>query len=69
MMRHNVIFYVCTQVAKQSLSQRVVDEHQIERHFTSGQLQELYTFTPDRLDDPDRKEQPIPALPKVRAIL
>ncbi|XP_072040864.1 LOW QUALITY PROTEIN: uncharacterized protein [Amphiura filiformis] len=52
------------QVAKQSLSQRVVDEHQIERHFTSGQLQELYTFTPDRLDDPDREEQPLPALPK-----
>ena len=53
------------QVTKQSLSQRVVDEHQIERHFTSNDLQELYKFQPDRLDDPDRKEIPLPMLPKV----
>ena len=46
----------------------MVDEHQIERHFTSGQLSELYTFTPDRLDDPDREEPAIPALPKVTMI-
>ena len=53
------------QIIKQSLSQRVVDEHQIERHFNSNDLQELYKFQPDRLDDPDRKEQPLPMLPKV----
>jgi len=53
------------QVTKQSLSQRVVDEHQIERHFSTNDLQELYKFTPDRLDDPDRKEPPTPVLPKV----
>lgn len=53
------------QVTKQSLSQRVVDEHQIARHFTAADLQELYRFTPDRLDDPDRKERPLPVLPKV----
>ncbi|OWF43774.1 Transcriptional regulator ATRX [Mizuhopecten yessoensis] len=52
------------QVTKQSLSQRVVDEHQIERHFTSHDLQVLYTFKPDRLDDPNREEKPTPELPK-----
>ncbi|XP_060067660.1 transcriptional regulator ATRX-like [Ylistrum balloti] len=52
------------QVTKQSLSQRVVDEHQIERHFNSHDLQVLYTFKPDRLDDPNREERPTPELPK-----
>ncbi|XP_078601570.1 uncharacterized protein LOC144876306 isoform X5 [Branchiostoma floridae x Branchiostoma japonicum] len=51
------------QVTKQSLAARVVDEHQIERHFTMGELAELYNFTPDRLDDPNRKERPTPKLP------
>ena len=54
------------QVTKQSLSQRVIDEHQIDRHFSSHDLSELYAFTPDRLDDPNRKEKPLPAVPKVR---
>jgi len=53
------------QVTKQSLSQRVIDEHQIERHFTANDLRDLYIFKPDRLDDPNRTERPTPKLPKV----
>ena len=53
------------QVTKMSLAQRVVDEHQIERHFNAADLNELYNFKPDRLDDPDRVERPTPKLPKV----
>lgn len=43
------------QVAKQSLSFRVVDQQQIERHFTLFELTELYMFEPDMLDDPTSK--------------
>lgn len=35
------------QVTKQSLSQRVIDEHQLDRHFTSQELTQLYAFEPD----------------------
>ena len=56
------------QVTKQSLSQRVIDEHQIDRHFSAADLQELYQFTPDRLDDPNRKEKATPILPKVCSV-
>lgn len=51
------------QVTKLSLSQRVVDEHQIERHFSANDLKELYNFRPDRWDD--GTEKPTLALPKV----
>lgn len=55
------------QVAKQSLSFRVVDQQQIERHFTMNELTELYTFEPDQLDDPSEKKskRATPMLPKV----
>lgn len=56
------------QVAKQSLSFRVVDQQQIERHFTMNELTELYTFEPDMLDDPSEKKskRATPMLPKVQ---
>uniref|UniRef100_A0A8C7GA50 DNA helicase n=1 Tax=Oncorhynchus kisutch TaxID=8019 RepID=A0A8C7GA50_ONCKI len=54
------------QVAKQSLSFRVVDQQQIERHFTMNELTELYAFEPDLLDDPTGKKskRTTPMLPK-----
>ncbi|XP_071848103.1 uncharacterized protein [Apostichopus japonicus] len=52
------------QVTKQSLAQRVVDEQQVKRHYTQTELNELYNFQPDRLDDPDKPERPTPILPK-----
>ncbi|XP_038630402.1 transcriptional regulator ATRX isoform X1 [Scyliorhinus canicula] len=55
------------QVTKQSLSYRVVDQQQIERHFTMNELTELYTFEPDQLDDPNsekKKKRDTPVLPK-----
>jgi transcriptional regulator ATRX len=44
-------------VTKQSLSQRVIDEHQLDRHFTSNELRELYAF------EPDNGESEIPNMP------
>lgn len=56
------------QVTKQSLSFRVVDQQQIERHFTTNELTELYSFEPDLLDDPSGKKRKAatPLLPKVK---
>ncbi|XP_053703728.1 transcriptional regulator ATRX-like isoform X3 [Synchiropus splendidus] len=45
------------QVTKQSLSYRVVDQQQIQRHFTLSELTELYTFQPDLLDKPESKSK------------
>ena len=53
------------QVTKETLSQRVIDEQQIDRHFSASDLADLYKFHPDRLDDPNRKKV-TPKLPEVR---
>ncbi|XP_039292773.1 transcriptional regulator ATRX isoform X3 [Nilaparvata lugens] len=51
------------QISKLSLSIRVVDEQQVNRHYSESDLQELYKFTPA---DPD--DRPIPIVPKDRLL-
>jgi len=51
------------QVTKQSLSARVVDEQQIERHFTMNELAELYEFKDEPLS-----ARPVPAVPEDRML-
>jgi len=51
------------QITKQSLSARVVDEQQIERHFTMNELSELYEFRDEPLS-----ARPIPAVPEDRML-
>ncbi|KAI1286119.1 Transcriptional regulator ATRX -like protein [Halotydeus destructor] len=43
------------QIIKESLAKRVVDEKQIERHFSRNDIEELYNFEPRK-----EKETPIP---------
>lgn len=59
------------QVTKQSLSYRVVDQQQIERHYTLFELTELYTFEPDLLDHPNSKKskRSTSVLPKVTVLI
>ncbi|CAF1687026.1 unnamed protein product, partial [Adineta ricciae] len=40
------------QVVKQSISQRVVDDHQLDRHFTQNDIKELYKFKREMLPEP-----------------
>uniref|UniRef100_A0A336KEU9 CSON000136 protein n=1 Tax=Culicoides sonorensis TaxID=179676 RepID=A0A336KEU9_CULSO len=45
-------------VTKQAMSNRVVDEQQVDRHFSYGELAELYTLT-----DYDIDKRPVPDVP------
>lgn len=49
------------QITKLAVASRVVDEMQIERHFTDEEIRELYIFKPDTSDNAET-----PQLPKVR---
>ncbi|XP_068081262.1 transcriptional regulator ATRX [Anabrus simplex] len=51
------------QIAKLSLSCRVVDEQQIERHYNFADLNELYSFDPQQ-----KAKRPTPVLPKDRLL-
>ncbi|KAG8234944.1 hypothetical protein J437_LFUL015512 [Ladona fulva] len=51
------------QVTKLSLASRVLDEHQIERHYNFDDLQELYSYEPT-----DMSKRPTPILPKDRLL-
>jgi hypothetical protein len=51
------------QVVKLSLSSRVVDEHQVERHFKFDDINEMYRFSPD-----EKTERPTPPVPKDRLL-
>lgn len=51
------------QIIKQSLSHRVIDEQQIQRHFKASELSELYVFN-DQVDE----NRPVLKLPKDRLL-
>ena len=53
------------QITKLAVASRVVDEMQIERHFTDAQIRELYSFKPE----PIAENPETPQLPKVRLLL
>ncbi|CAL8068666.1 unnamed protein product [Calicophoron daubneyi] len=52
------------QITKESLALRVVDEQQIDRHFSTADLQALFTFEPDVWDPIEAGNRPTPKLPK-----
>ena len=52
------------QITKLAMSGRVVDEQQIERHFTDEEIRELYTLNAEEYKEGD--EAATPQLPVVR---
>ena len=51
-------------VTKESIAHRVIEEKQIQRHFALNDLEELYRFDPEILED-DSTSAPRLAPPKV----
>jgi len=51
-------------VAKQALAHRVIDEHQIDRHFSLEEKQKLYEFNPDIWNESLSDQQTLLKLPK-----
>ena len=49
------------QITKLATAGRVVDEQQIERHFSEEEIRELYSFAPEQIKGDDET----PQLPKV----
>merc|ERR550532_453823 len=52
------------QVTKESLSLRVIDENQIDRHFNRDELEELYKFEPVLYSKKKPKSTPVCNIPK-----
>lgn len=55
-------------IVKASLAKRVVDAHQIERYYTQADLQELYNYDPDLVDDVQLDQSLSWAVPKDRML-
>ncbi len=55
------------QITKLAMSGRVVDEQQIERHFTDEEMRELYTLAAEEYKEGE--ETATPQLPAVRPFL
>lgn len=52
------------QIMKQSMSFRVVEEKQMDRHFTAADLADLYSFNPQ-----SKSKHATPLIPKVTLLI
>lgn len=49
-------------VTKLAIAHRVVDKHQITRHYSAGDIQEFYSVRPTAMGD----DRPVPNVPEDR---
>ena len=52
------------QIIKESVSKRVVDDQQVERHFSQLEIRELYKFDPEMLRTNEPRQLPDLVVPK-----